>query len=260
MITQRRGIAGGAVALAAACLLGGGSASAQQPGGGTAPAYPGNTLRIEHPSPIVAGTVVRAKLSGHAEWNEPTDVSTIPYTVSMYLQNADVDGSCSSSYGGQLSKSINLPLNASLGITGWVLSDDITINPAIPRSGIDWSAESVPFAVRPGVSRVLLCGYQRYIIDDVAWFQLPLRVVAQACRAVRRTVTRPRKLRLRCNVSGQLTLRLRRAGRIRTQPIRISSEDGTGAIATSRLPRGSYRVTVLAGNRQMGRPLRIRIR
>jgi hypothetical protein len=140
------------------------------------------------------------------------------------------------------------------------LSDDITINPAIPSSGIDWSAESVPFAVRPGVSRALLCGYQRYIIDDAAWFQLPVRVVAQACRAVLRTVTRPRKLRIRCNVSGRLTVRLRRAGRTRAQPIRISAKDGTGAIDTHRLPRGSYRVTVLAGDSQVGRPMRIRIR
>lgn len=260
MLKKRWRIAGGVAVLAAACVFGGGAAAAQQTVGGTAPAYPGNTLRLELPSPIVAGTVVKVRLSGHAEWNEPTDVSTIPYTVSMYLQNADVDGSCSSSYGGQLSKSINLPLNASLGITGWVLSDDITINPAIPSSGIDWSAESVPFAVRPGVSRALLCGYQRYIIDDVAWFQLPVRVVAQACRAVRRAVTRPRKLRIRCNVSGRLTVRLRRAGRTRAQPIRISPKNGTGAIDTRRLPRGSYRVTVLAGNTQVGRPLRIRIR
>jgi hypothetical protein len=260
MFTKQRRMAGGGAVLTAASLLAGGSAAAQQPVGGTAPAYPGNTLKLEHPSPIVAGTVVRVKLSGHAEWNEPTDVSTIPYTVSMYLQNADVDGVCSPSYGGQLSKSINLPLNASLGITGWVLSDDVTINPAIPSSGIDWSIESVPFAVRPGVSSALLCGYQRYIIDDVAWFQLPVRVVAQACRAVRRTVTRPRKLRVRCNVSGRLTLRLRRAGRTRTQTIRISPEDGIGATATRRLPRGSYRVTVLAGESQVGQPMRIRIR
>jgi hypothetical protein len=150
MFTKRWRVAGGAAVLAAACLLGGGAAAAQQPVGGTA-AYPGNTLRLEHPSPIVAGTVVRVRLAGHAEWNEPTDVSTIPYTMSMYLQNADVDASCSQSYGVQLSKSINLPLNASLGITGWVLSDDITVNPAIPSSGIDWSIESVPFAIRPGV-------------------------------------------------------------------------------------------------------------
>jgi hypothetical protein len=260
MVTRRWRLAGGSTLLAAGCLLGAGAAAAQQPIGGTAPAYPGNTLKLEHASPIVAGTVVRVKLSGHAEWNEPTDVSTIPYTVSMYVQNAGVDGACSASYGQQLTKSINLPLNAGLGISGWVVSDDITINPAIPGSGIDWSTPSVPFAVRPGVSRVLLCGYQRYIIDDVAWFQLPVRVVAPACRAVRRSVTRPGKLRLRCNVSGRLTLRLRRGGRTRTLPVRISPQDGRGAIATRRLARGSYRVTVLAGSSRLGRPFRIRIR
>jgi hypothetical protein len=153
--------AGGVAVLAAACVFGGGAAAAQQPVGGTAPAYPGNTLSLEHPSPIVAGTVVRVRLSGHAEWNDPTDVSTIPYTVSMYLQDADIDASCSPSYGGQLSKSINLPLNASLGITGWVLSDDITINPAIPSSAIDWSAKSVPFAVRSGVGATAAMQRQR---------------------------------------------------------------------------------------------------
>jgi len=62
--------------------------------------------------------------------------------------------------------------------------------------------------VRPGVRRVLLCGYRRFIIDEVACYRLP-------------------------------------AG---------------GAIGTHTVLRGSYRVTVLAGDSPVGRPMRIRIR
>jgi hypothetical protein len=60
--------------------------------------------------------------------------------------------------------------------------------------------------VRLGVSRVLLCGYRRCIIDGVACYQLPAR---------------------------------------ERSPL---------------APRGGYRVTVLGGDSQLGRPMRIRIR
>jgi hypothetical protein len=248
-------------ALLAALFLAATPAVAQQPGGGTAPAYPGNTLELRHPGPIVAGTVVTVRLSGHAEWNEATGPETIPFTLSMYAQDADVDGACSPSYGQQLTKSINLPgLNASASITGFVLSDDFTINPSPPSTGIDWAIDSVPFAIRPGIERVLLCGYQRYVIDDVAWFQLPVRIAQPACRALRGSVTRPARLRLRCNVSGRATVILRRAGKARVVSTRISSRDGGATVPTRRLGRGTYSVSVRIGQLALGGSFRVRVR
>jgi hypothetical protein len=60
-------------------------AAAQSPAGGTAPAYPGNTLKLERSAPVVAGTSIKVKLSGHAEWGKPTDDLTTPFTLSLFV-------------------------------------------------------------------------------------------------------------------------------------------------------------------------------
>jgi hypothetical protein len=236
-----------------------GSATAQQAGGWTAPAYPGNTLVVEHDGPIVAGTVVRARLTGHAEWGEPTDNSTGSYSLSLFVQNPDVEPNCAPSYGSQLQMGTNLDLGASASISGWVMQDDLHVNPAPPDSGIDWSGVSVPFSVKLGLDRVLLCGYQRCVIDDVAGFQLPVRVEQPACRPARKAVKRGRRLRLRCNVSRQVKVRFRGA-RSRTVSARLTGKDGTGSVPTRRLARGTYRVTVWAGELRLGRPFGVRVR
>jgi hypothetical protein len=247
-----------ALALAAAAPSAG-TAMAQAPGGWTAPAYPGNTLVLEHDGPIVAGTVVRVRMSGHAEWGEPTDESTGSYSLSLFVQDPDVEPNCAPSYGSQLQMGINLDLNASSSISGWVMQDDLHVNPAPPASGIDWSGESVPFSVELGLDRVLLCGYQRYVIDDVAGFQLPVRVEQPACRPARKAVRRGRRLPLKCNVSGAVKVRFRGV-RSRTVTARMSRKDGTGSVATRRLTRGTYRVTVWAGELRLGRAFKIRVR
>jgi hypothetical protein len=257
----RRGL-GHAGALGAALVLatGAGPAAAQEPGGWTAPAYPGNTLTMEHDGAIVAGTVVRVSMSGHAEWNRPpTDEFTTPYDLYLYVQNPDVVPACAPSYGSQLQMGINLDLSASSSISGWVMEADPHVNPAPPASGIDWSGESVPFSAKPGLDRVLLCGFQRYITDDVAGFQLPVRVEQPTCTAARSTIKRGRRLALKCNVSGAVTVRFR-GPRRRTAQGKLSTKDGTGAVSTRGLERGRYRVTVFADELRLGRPLRIRVR
>jgi hypothetical protein len=224
--------------------------------GGTAPSYPGNTLRLEQSMRMVAGTVVTVRLSGHAEWNEPTDASTIGYTVSVYAQNADVHPSCETSYSAQLGKAINLPtLGASEAITDWVVSDTIRLNPDPPSSGVDWSIDSLPFVISPGVENLLLCGYQRYVIDDAAWFQLPVKVEAPACTLQPR---RGRRLRVRCNARGRMTLRFTRP-RARARTITATvGESGTQTISTRRLRPGVYRVRITSGGLDLGtRRLRI---
>jgi len=118
----RRGALAAAVAALAACWAP--SAGAQTGTGGTAPAYPGNTLALEQIAPIVAGTTTKVRLSGHAQWKEPTDDLTVPYTLSIYVQNADVDPRCEPSKGAQLQKAINVAtLGASETITDFVLDD-----------------------------------------------------------------------------------------------------------------------------------------
>jgi hypothetical protein len=185
-----RGIA--LATIGALAMLAAPSAVAQSGTGGTAPAYPGNTLALEQIAPIVAGTTTKVRLSGHAQWNEPTDDLTIPYTLSIYVQNADVDPRCEPSKGAQLQKAINVAtLGASESITDFVLDDDFNVRPSPPNPGIDWAIDSLPFVVTPGVSHVLLCGYQRYVTDDVAWYQLPVTVsqptcsLARGCRSAR---------------------------------------------------------------------------
>jgi hypothetical protein len=184
-------------------------------------------------------------------------VATISYALAIYAQNADVHPSCEVSYGAQLQKSINIPtLGASETITDWVLADDLRINPSPPSTGIDWSAESLPFVITPGVRNLLLCAFQRYVTDDVAWYQLPVRVQDPSCTVQPRS---GRKLRLECNVSGKMTLRFKRSGaRQRTITATIGSS-GTTTVSARKLRQGRYRVTVITGALELGRQ-RIRIR
>jgi hypothetical protein len=235
-------------------------ASAQQPGGGTAPSYPGNSIVLRETGPIVAGYSTRLHMSGRADWGAPTDETTIPYSLAIYAQNADVDTRCEPSYGAQLQKSINLPnLGASETLTDFVLNGELQINPSPPAPSIDWSGESLPFVITPGVSRVLLCGYMRYVIDDVAWFQLPVEVRRYPCTLSTRTVRKARGLRVSCpGFQGPVRARFERNGKRRT--IAASIRGGTALVRTRRLVPGVYRVIVLARGVPVSARARVRIR
>ena len=199
-------------------------------------------------------------MSGHAEWNEPTSSTTTPYDLSLYVQNPAVVPSCATSYSAQLQMGINLDLNASSSISGWVMQGELNINPAPPASGIDWSGESLPFSVRPGLGdRVLLCAYQRYVIDDAAGFELPVRVEQPRCEPARHSVKRGRQLTLKCNVSGAVTVRFR-GPQARTRKSELATSNGKGTVPTRGLKKGRYRVTVFAGELQLGPTFRFRIR
>ena len=94
---------------------------------------------------------------------------------------------------------------------------------------------------------MLLCAYQRYIIDDVAGFQLPVRVEQPSCKAASSSVRRGRKLALKCNVSGAITVRFR-GPRSRTAQGRLSTRDGSGAVSTRGLQRGRYGFVPIRGS------------
>jgi hypothetical protein len=79
------------------------------------------------------------------------------------------------------------------------------------------------------------------------------------CRPERATVKRGRRLALECNVSGAASVRFR-GPRSRTVTTKLSTKDGSGAVPTRGLKRGRYRVTVFAGELQLGKPFRVRIR
>lgn len=246
--------------MAAATLLAvAGSAIAQAPRALTAPAYPGNTLQVTREDPIVTGTIVRVRLSGHARWKDPNDTFLSGYSLWLYVQDAEVDPACEPWYGGQLQKAINVDVNATTAISGFVMSGEQEVTRDPSTLDVDWSSESAPFSVRRGVRRILVCAYQRYVIDDVASYQLALNVEQPACRPARATIRRGAKLRLDCNVSGRATVRLRGA-RSRTLPIRLSTRDGDGTVSTRRLRPGRYRVSVHAGDQQLGRPFTVRVR
>jgi hypothetical protein len=222
-------------------------AAAQTPGGGTAPAYPGNTLMLSRQGRAVAGTTIKVRLSGHADWGQPTDDTTTPYSLSLYVQNADVDGRCEPSKGAQRQKAINIAtLGASETITDFVLDDNFFVNPAPPNPTVDWSIDSLPFVITPGVSHVLLCGYVSFIIDDVAWYQLPVKVDQPACSIARSVVRRGRKLAVDCNFTGPLTVRFRGAGRTRKATLQLDGA-GRGKVSTASLRPGSYRVALSSG-------------
>lgn len=248
-----------AVGIVVALALGAGPASAQAPGGGTAPAYPGNTLTLSVPGPIVAGTVVKAHMSGHADWGGPTDNLTIPYDLALSVHNADIVPQCGQSYGAELQMNINVRVNASTSISNFVVDSNQNISPTPPNAGLDWSGDSLPFSIQPGLDHVLLCGYVRYVTDDVAWYQLPVTVKQPACTAVRSTVRRGSKLELKCNVSGPATVRFT-GPRTRTVAVKIPSSNGRVKVSTTSLKRGRYRVTVRSNGLQLGAPMRVRVR
>lgn len=234
-------------------------AAAQEPRALTAPAYPGNTLSLQREEPLVAGTVARVKMSGHAHWTRPaSDAFDSGYGLWLYVQDADVDPACEPWYGPQLQKAINININATTALSGFVMAGEQEIQRTPDTQDVDWSLDSAPFTVRPGVRRVLLCAYQRYIIDDAASYQLPLRVEQPTCRPVRKTVRRA--LRLDCNVSGNAQVRFTRNGKRRTVSARLSTKNGNGTASTRRLEAGRYRVTVRAGKQALGPAFTIRVR
>lgn len=251
-----------AVAVAAATTglaLGAGPAAAQQPRALTAEAYPGNTLKIATDGPIVAGTVTRVQLSGHAQWKDPNDTFLSGYGLWLYVQDAEVDPGCEPWYGPQLQKAINVGVNATTAGSGFAMSGEQEVKRDPSTLEVDWKTDSAPFSVRPGVRRILLCAYQRYVIDDVASYQLPVSVQQPRCRPVRRTVRRGSKLRLRCNVSGRATVRFS-GSRSRTVSTRLSTANGNGTVSTRNLRAGRYRVTVRAGKQRLGQPFTLRVR
>lgn len=230
-------------------------------GGGTAPAYPGNTIVIARPERLVAASVQRVRLSGRAIWDEsPTSDTTTGYSLSLYVQNAAVDDHCEPSYSAQLQKSINLPgLNASTAITGFVMQDDYNVNPQPPSSTLDWSGESVPFAVKLGVPRIVLCAYQRYVIDDVAWYELPLKPQRPSCSFASGSARRGARVAVRCNVSGPIGFRFARAG-ARARTLRATANgNGRATLRLRGLAAGGWRVTISSNGVALGRrTLRLR--
>jgi hypothetical protein len=248
------------VALAAGLLLAL-PAMAGADGGVTAPSYPGNTIQVDAEGPLVAGTAQTVKLSGHAEWGEPTSPTSTLFGVAMYAQDPRVDPACAPSFGGQLQKVINLPgLNASASPTGFVVGDGaIRISPTPPATGQDWSITSPPFVVRRGLEQVLLCAYQRYVTDDVAAFQRTVRVDQPGCSFRPSSVRRGRVARLRCNFTGEVTARLTRRGqRGRTARATVGAS-GTATLRVGRLAKGRWTARFVSNDVAVGRAtLRVR--
>jgi hypothetical protein len=230
--------------------------------GGTAPSYPGNTIGLKQAALIVAGIPTKIQMFGHADWGGPTDETTIPYSLNIYAQNADVDPNCETSVGAQRQKSINLPtLGASETLTDWVVDGNLYLNPTPPAPGLDWAGDSLPFVISPGVSSVLLCGYVRFIIDDVAWFQLPVRVRRWPCRLSPGRVRPGAGLRLTCvGLTGRVQVRFTRRGAPpRTIGAKVGAT-GSARIPTPPLRRATYQATVLAGGAQLSARTRVRVR
>lgn len=237
---------------AAAVVLSLGLAATAGAQGKTAPAYPGNTVSIAD-DPIVAGTVHRAHLSGHADWGDATDDITIGFDLSLFVQDASVSDACEPWYSGELQKLINLEMNPTTGFSEEVM-DGANLNPAPPAPTLDWKTETAPFVVRPGVDRVVLCAYQRYVTDDVATYERTAKVDKPACTATQRRVRRGHKLRLKCNLSGKVTLKFTRTGAAHARTVRTTVDSkGRGKASTSRLRRGSYRVRFAARKLALGR-------
>jgi hypothetical protein len=234
-------------------------AAAEAPRALTAQAYPGNTIKVAVDEPLVAGTIARVKLSGHAQWKDPNDIFLSDYGLYLYVQDAEADPACEPWYGQQLQKAINVRVNATTANSGFAMDGEQAVKRDPATLGLDWSTDSAPFTIRPGVRKVLLCAYQRYVIDDVASYQLPAKVQQPRCRPVRSSVRRGSKLRLRCNVSGRATVRFR-GDRTRTLGTRLSSANGNGTVSTRSLRPGRYRVTVRAGDQQLGRSFTVRVR
>jgi hypothetical protein len=246
-----RSMATGAVLAAALAAPAAATAAGE---GQTAPLYPNNVLTVKTAGTIVAGVPTTVTLAGHADWNEPTSETTTSYSLYLYAADRSVDRQCAASYSEQLSKSINLPgLSASAGVGGFVVSN-LNLGAAPPAPGRDYALASTPFVIRPGVREVLLCAYQRFIVDDVAVYALPVKVAQPSCRPASTRVTRGRALRLRCNVSGPATVVFaRRGGGKRTVSAKLSTRDGRGTARTRGLRAGTYRVSVASKGVALGR-------
>lgn len=252
----RRGLVAVAAATAAMWLAPG--AAAAKTTGMTWPAYAGNSIRVEVPhGRLVAGSVQRVRLSGRAYWKRPGD--TTSYTLGVYIQDAAVDRHCTPTFAGQRQKAINLgSLNATAGDSGWVVDEDQQINAQPPGNTIDWADDSLPLTVRPGVRRVVVCAYVRYIIDDVAYSELPVRIEQPRCRILPRTVRRGRRAALRCNVKGRITARLSHCHKRERQTLRVNRH-GRGRLPTRRLGPGRWTARFSAAGWRLGRD-RVRVR
>jgi hypothetical protein len=83
----------------------------------------------------------------------------------------------------------------------------MSLEPPPGMTAMDWAGDSLPFSVKLGVRRVLLCAYQRFIVDDVASYALSEPVEQPRCTVARRAVRPGRTLRVKCNVSGEMRAR-----------------------------------------------------
>ena len=112
--------------------------------------------------------------------------------------------------------------------------------------------------VSPWRPDVLLCAYQRYIVDDVAYRQQPLHTLPPSCSFASARVRRGKTVAVRCNVSGPIVLRFtRRGARPRTLTARADGR-GIARLSTRRLARGSYRVAIGSNGVGLGkRTLRV---
>jgi hypothetical protein len=249
-------------AAATAALAGAASAADPPEQAFTAPAYPGNTIAVDGPKRIVASTVITASLRGHARW-APWDMAfgaPTPYALALYVQDAALRPTCEPSFAAQRRQSINLAgLAADAGRRGFVVDEELSVSTAAEGpADLDWSTPTPGFAIRPGVERVRLCAYQRYVIDDVASFQRTVAVEQPACRLRPRSVRRGRALTVSCNVAGRVELRLRRSGGgSRTVTARLPANDKadttTAKLSTHKLRAGRWTVRFASGGVALGR-------
>lgn len=93
---------------------------------------------------------------------------------------------------------------------------------------------------------MLLCGYQRYITDDVAWYQLPVNVAQPTCSFARAVVRRGRALSISCNFTGSLKVSFRRGSRARAKVVKLGGT-GKGRVSTASLSAGRYSVSMTSG-------------
>ncbi len=194
--------------------------------------------------PLVAGTVVKVHFSGQATWTQTQfNFTPLPYTLSLFVQNADVLSQCASSYSAELQDAINVNMNASESITGFVMNDSIDIGPPAAPGSEPRTADSLPFGIKPGLPHVLLCAYTRYVSDDVAYDSL------RCTWSNRHAGSGPvRQARAQCEVA----LRLQRstdAGFTRPghRAIVLSAtldQHGHATLQTHALSPGSYRITM----------------
>lgn len=262
-LVRRRALTALTVAAVAAALPGAASAADPPEQSFTAPAYPGNTIAVDPPKRIVGSTVVTVGLHGHAHW-APWDLAfggPTAYTLSLYVQDADVRPTCEVAYDAQRRQSINLSgLAAGSGGRGFVVDEELHVSTgAEGPADVDWKVTSTPaFAIRAGVRRVRLCAYQRYVIDEVASFQRTVAVEQPSCRLRPTAVRRGRSLTISCNVSGRIELRLRRSGGgSRTTTVRLP-ENGkadrvTGKVSTKKLRAGRWTVRFASNDVGLGR-------